>query len=185
MNLFLDIETSGLIPKGKGWEHDYKEFPYVASIAWKINNRLSHYIVHDTNYVMSKELTKIHGITNDMLHRSTTNLREVCGLLAKDLIFAEKIIGHNIHFDTSIIKANAKRYFPNCIEFDHMVKGLDKEKRICTMRAAQPLMGGRWKSLQELHMKLFKKRFSNAHSADADVEALERCFNKLKQMRYV
>lgn len=182
MNLFLDIETSGLVPKGLDWRLDFLKFPYIASIAWKIGDTRHHYIICDTTYTMPKEATAIHGITSTMVYRSEYNPLQVYELLAKDLDVADKVIGHNIYFDSSILKANARRYFGKAMLTIEIEDGLSKEKRVDTMRAGQVLTG-KWPTLQELHKKLFGKQYSNPHSADTDVLAVEKCYNELKRIK--
>lgn len=185
MNLFLDIETSGLVGKGLNWRKDYLMFPHVASIAWKIDGIKHYYIIKDTTYVMPKEAEAIHGISTAMVYRSKHNPLEVYELLAKDLDVAEYVIGHNIYFDSSIIKANAVRYFGNSMLTKEIDAGIHKNKRLDTMRIAQPYMGGKWKILPELYEKLFNRTLINAHSADVDVDAVEACFLELKRLRLV
>ena len=60
---------------------------------------------------------------------------------------------------------------------------------ICTMSSTTDFVQASWNSyygewkwpkLQELHFKLFKTHFENAHNAMADVEATIKCFFELK-----
>jgi len=43
--------------------------------------------------------------------------------------------------------------------------------------------GFKWPNLQELHLKLFKSEFEEAHNAFADVKACAKCFFELKKRR--
>src|SRR5690349_9644118 len=107
MNLFLDIETTGLPAKNADWKVDYKKFPRVVEIAWKISNRTSRFIIHQDGKPIPKEASNIHGITTKMGNdlKVAKSAEEVYKLFLKDTEEAWNIIGHNIYFDTSIIKA--------------------------------------------------------------------------------
>ena len=96
---------------------------------------------------------------------------------------APLICGHNIHFDTSIVKANilthlgCRYYDENGIE-DILFKG----KRIDTMRPSMKwvdarMANGRVKfpNLSELYSRCFPGESFPAHDALADCKAVARC----------
>lgn len=112
---------------------------------------------------------------------------------------AEKIIGHNIYFDTSNIKANILRSIKLMSgetmpkQFNALAdKALDKNKRIDTMRNSIQFCaiefpdrkGYKWPKLTELYKKLFNEDFK-AHNAKEDVIATEKCFNKLCELNII
>jgi DNA polymerase-3 subunit alpha len=186
-NLFVDIETTGKPPKNADWKVDYKEFPYIASIAWKItpDKEGDYRMVHQEGRTMPKEVVDIHGITTKMSNdKALTNpMKQVLMEFMEDARLATTVIGHNIYFDTSIIKANVLREFgPSSVNAEKIDEYLDKDKRVDTMRASQKLMGGKWPKLTELYMFLFKDTF-DAHSALEDMLACERCYNELKRRK--
>jgi len=172
----IDIETSGLVPKGLTYEKDYMKFPRILSIAWKINNEpRKEFILNQEGRIVPPEVTKINSITQEMCDASTHIFKDVIQEFIKDAEGSDYIIGHNIYFDTSIIKANVLLLWEITNEtFVKITEILHKDKRIDTMRAGIPLCG-KWPKLTELYMKLFQEEYE-AHSAGADCEACYRCY---------
>lgn len=180
----IDIETSGLVPKNATYELDFLKFPRILSIAYKINQEeVKEFIVCNNGFSIPIEATKINGITNEMCKSSPYQLE---GLLIElfDQEPCDFIIGHNLYFDTSIIKANILRLISeeriNQVVFDNATKFLDKEKRIDTMRAGTKFCG-KWPKLTELYFKLFGELYP-AHSAGSDVEACYKSYVKMVEM---
>lgn len=193
----FDCETSGLIPHrivpGKrpgttrkeqlSYETDYKQFPYIVSLAWKVNDQpTKEFIVNQEGREIPKEVSDIHGITTEIANASKYSFAPVIMSFMVDLKDCDIIVGHNIFFDTSIIKANVRREsirgkLPLLIvnEFNEL---LHKDKRVDTMRKGIKLCGGKWPKLTELYFKLFNENFE-AHNAAEDVEATRRIYLEL------
>src|SRR5258705_1200693 len=100
MNLFFDTETTGLFAKGAQWDFDYKEYPYILSIAWTINSKLNYHMIYQEGRKVPAEATKTNGITTKMANdlNITKPAKEVYRLMIKDALKASSIIGHNIYF---------------------------------------------------------------------------------------
>jgi len=180
MNLFIDIETTSLIPKGADWKTDYNEFPYILSIGMKIENQKAlEILIKDCSVEISDDVTRINGITQDQIDKDGIAFTHVFDDYLVELYHVDKVIGHNIFFDSSIIKANVLRCFgPESYEAELIEQALHKDKRIDTMRLAQKKFGGKWMKLEELYFKLFEETFE-AHNALQDVIATERIYNEL------
>jgi DNA polymerase III subunit epsilon len=62
------------------------------------------------------------------------------------------------------------------------------KNKICTMQATtdfckiQGPYGYKWPSLPELHFKLFRETFDEAHDAMVDINATARCFWELRKL---
>jgi DNA polymerase III epsilon subunit-like protein len=194
VNLFIDIETTGLPPKGlvtgrtADWKTEYKFFPYILSIAWKIKGVQKYHLVYQEGRGVPKEATAANGITTKMVNdvSKTKPIKFVLHDLLSDGRDCCNVIGHNVYFDTSIIKANAFREFgphhPSALSFEDM---LHKDKRIDTMRSSQIIMGGKWPKLTALYKFLFNEDIIDAHNALADVLATERCYNELRRRKVI
>lgn len=180
----LDIETSGLVPKGATYETDFDKFPYILSIGWKINDEsVKEFFINQEGRKIPPEATKINGITDEMCEAGES----LGNVLSKFLLEAcdnDYVIGHNLYFDSSIIKANVLRLLRGATVlapfYEQLCLILDKDKRIDTMRAGIPLVG-KWPKLTELYKKLFREEFE-AHSAGADCEACYKCYVKMVEM---
>lgn len=194
--VFFDTETTGLPEKGKNWETDYLEFPFVVQLAWKDTaGGAGNFIIRPEGYLIPEEASAIHGITDKLAHDQGLFFRDVVPQFIETCLTADRIIGHNVYFDTSILKACVKRTMSLYPEFpadyaDKSVTALHKDKRIDTMQktisfCSIPFPDGRkgkkWPTLQELYVKLFGETF-NAHNAWDDVLAVERCYNELVRL---
>ncbi len=186
--VILDIETSGLPPKGATYENDYMVFPYILSMAWKCikdgqESETYHYIVNQEGRCIPPEASKINGLTDAICNESKFNIFTTLIQFMMDIDQADFVVGYNLYFDTSIIKANILRIIKTGGKtpmemFDKMTDLLHKDKRIDVMRSCHKLMGGKWPKLEEAYTRLFNESF-NAHSAKEDVDATYRIFQEL------
>ena len=188
--LIFDCETTGVIPKGAKWSEDYKDFPHIVSIAWMIGEKENYYVIQPTNWEIPEEATAVHGITTEFAKENGMNFVVVIDKFIQDCLDAELIAGHNIHFDTSIVKANIMRelgveyYNANDCE-----EALFKGKRIDTMTPTMKwvdarTINGRLKfpKLIELYHRCFPGEDFDAHNALGDVKAVKRCLPKLLEL---
>jgi len=203
--LFIDLETTGLVPRtrvpGKRpgttkqeqipYETMFEDYPHIVSMAWKIDdNPTNYYEFNQEGREVPKEASDIHGLTAEMLSKSPWTFNH--GILAMihdevNCLDSEIVVGHNIYYDTSIIKANILRevdlnrpkFSLDPEHYEDIEEILHKWKRIDTVRSTAKMMGG-WAALIDLHKKIFQTGFEN-HNAENDVEALYRCYVWLKR----
>ncbi len=89
------------------------------------------------------------------------------------------VVGHNIFFDSSMIKAEVLRIWgPKSKQAKRIIEVLHKDKRIDTMRSSQ-ILTRKWLKLGALYEFLFGKPMSNAHNSAGDVIACEECYYEL------
>lgn len=191
----FDVETTGLPEKGQNWETDYNLFPRIISIAWstispydEFSPSNNYYIIELDDWLIPEESTKIHGITNQQSLAEGVLLSEVLPKFIKACLNSDKIIGHNIYFDTSIIKSEVLR-MNNAPFTEDAINALHKDKRIDTMMKTIKFCNIKQKdsnrlkfpSLVELYYKLFNETFE-AHNAYYDVKATNRCLIKLIEL---
>lgn len=185
MHLTVDTETTGLPSKGADWETEYTCFPYCLSMSWKFNNKIHYYLIHQDGRKVPAEATRCNGITTRMANSNTAKpAKWVFDLFIKDALLCDTIVGHNLYFDLSIIKAHAIRvYGEGSKELALLNEGLHKDKRIDTMRATVRLFG-KWPKLTDLHQYLFKKDFA-AHDAMEDMLATDRSYLELRKRKII
>jgi len=69
-----------------------------------------------------------------------------------------------------------------------MQDGIFPKRKICTMHSTTDFCaingpyGYKWPKLSELHYKLFRTDFEEAHNAAADINATARCFWELRRL---
>jgi len=104
--LYLDTETTGLPPKGAKWREDYEQFPHLVSLSWHYDGKLNDYLIKPEGWTIPQEATNIHGITQEKAEKEGVSQMFVLGEFIGYAGKADKIIGHNLYFDISVIKAN-------------------------------------------------------------------------------
>ena len=183
--LILDIETTGLPPKGAHYEKDYADFPRIISIAWKVNDEPTvEYIINQEGFEIPAEVIEIHGITNEKANESTDLLPDVLDKLLHAGANSKVVVGHGLYFDTSIIKANALRIKKQEM-YEKLTELLHKDKRVDTMQRTTKFCGlGKWPKLIELYQKLFDEKYET-HVAANDVDAIYRCYKRLVELGVV
>ncbi len=187
MTLTLDTETTGLFSKGAQWDVDYKEYPYILSMAWSVKKVCNYHMIYQEGRKVPQAATDTNGITTAMSNdrKKTRPAKDVYKELIEDALKADTIVGHNIYFDTAIVKANVlKEFGPASKEAKQIVEGLHKDKRIDTMRGTVHIFR-KWPRLEELHAYLFPQLKFNAHNAMEDVLATERCYIELKKRKLI
>ena len=186
MNLFLDTETTGKTERDWNWDVDFMKYPYIVSIAWEFNGHVRNFLINQEGRKIPKEATAVHGITTKMGNdpELTEPASFVFGLLMTDAQQAANIIGHNIYFDVSIIKANVLRLYGKDSKEARVINDvLSKDKRIDTMRNSMKLFKNKWPKLSELYKLLFNKELVGAHGAKADMLATKACYLELKKRK--
>lgn len=189
--LFFDTETSGL-PKDKNrkpfvHENTVDLWPHVVELAWIITDEEGHELFENEVIIMpdgwdiEDGAAEIHGITTDKAKEIGINKYDALIPFFTDVRRTEILVAHNIQFDANVMGAESYRLFKRNLLRDKI--------KMCTMLSSTKFCsipfkngkGTKWPKLQELHVKLFEKEFSGAHSALEDVRATVRCFFELKQ----
>lgn len=195
--LIFDSETTGLPPKGTDYKTDFEQFPHIVQLSWYFNGEYHDYIIKPEGWIIPEEAAKIHGITTEIALEKGTPMNEVLNIFIRYCEQAERLIGHNIFFDTSVIKANVFREFKAINGYGYFIemsdKALDKSKRIDTMMKTIKFVGAKqtgkntpkFPSLADLHYKLFGWCFEGAHNAIKDVEATKRCYEELVILKII
>lgn len=181
--LFLDSETTGIPDRSAKWDTDYMEYPHVVQLAWMFREKAENFIIRPEGWEIPEEATKIHGISQEDALKYGYPFASVVDYFLEDCREAGLICGHNIHFDTSIIKANILRelgreYYDandvDCVLF--------KGKRIDTMRPTMKWVDARtangrpkFPTLTELYSRCFPGETFPAHDALEDIKAVARC----------
>ena len=181
---FYDVETTGIPSKGAKWDEDFETFPNIVQIAWVINGKERSFIIYPEFWSIPEESIAIHGITQLKALENGVRFADIIGEFIEDCLKARLLIGHNIYFDTSIIKAMILRLMgKEYYESKNVEDALFKGKRIDTMMKTIKFVGelkengkpGKFPKLSELYEKLFPGEHFQAHNALDDVRALVRC----------
>lgn len=181
--LFFDTETTGVPDRSANWETDFVDYPHIVQLAWMHGCAVENHIIRPDGWDIPQETVDIHGITTEYALEHGEPFAMVIDLFIADCHESGLICAHNIHFDTSIIKANILRelgheyYVAGGVE-DALFKG----KRIDTMRPTMKWVDARMSNgrlklprLEELYSRCFPGETFPAHDALEDVKAVARC----------
>lgn len=191
--LFFDTETTGIPDRAAKWDVDFMQYPHVVQMAWIHGCKVESHIIRPDGWEIPDETVEIHGITNEYAMEHGEPFAAVVDMFIQDCHDAGLICGHNIHFDTGIVKANILRelgreyYDANDVE-----TALYKGKRIDTMRPTMKwvdarMANGRLKfpNLSELYSRCFPGESFPAHDALEDVKAVAKCLPVILELGLV
>ena len=191
--LFFDTETTGIPERSWNWDTDFEQYPHVVQMAWLHGCKAETHIIRPDGWEIPQETVDVHGITTEYALEHGEPFASVVDMFIQDCHDAGLICGHNIHFDTSIIKANILRelgreyYDANDVE-----NALYKGKRIDTMRPTMKwvdarMANGRLKfpNLSELYSRCFPGESFPAHDALEDVKAVAKCLPVILELGLV
>ena len=191
--LFFDTETTGIPERSWNWDTDFDKYPHVVQMAWMHGCKVETHIIRPDGWEIPQETVDVHGITTEYALKHGEPFASVVDMFIQDCHDAGLICGHNIHFDTSIIKANILRelgreyYDANDVE-----NALYKGKRIDTMRPTMKwvdarMANGRLKfpNLSELYSRCFPGESFPAHDALEDVKAVAKCLPVILELGLV
>ena len=183
---FFDTETTGLPRSWNAPLRDLDHWPRMVQLAWLLcdeaGNELAHAsrIIRPQGYVIPAEASRIHGITTERALAEGIALADALDEVLPRIEEAACAIAHNVSFDEKILAAEFLR-----LGRPHPL--LKKTTR-CTMKESTDFCrlpgnyGFKYPNLTELHRKLFKKAFDDAHDALADVRACKAAYFELRTL---
>ena len=185
MYLFFDTETTGLPRKWKAPVSDLNNWPRLVQLAYlyydKNGNKISggDFIIKPEGFTIPPEASLIHGVTTERAFSEGKSLMTVLQTFQSLVSQAEFLVAHNMSFDEKIVGAEFLR-----IGMQNLIQS---KRKICTMESTTAFCaidgpyGYKWPKLSELHYKLFKTGFDEAHNAAIDITATAKCFWELKR----
>jgi DNA polymerase-3 subunit epsilon len=186
MYLFFDTETTGLPRNWKAPVSDLNNWPRLVQLAYlyydSIGNKISggDFIIKPEGFTIPTDASRIHGISTERALREgqpiVTILQHFNSLIAQ----ATFLVAHNMSFDEKIVGSEFLR--------NGLQNSIESKKKICTMESTTNFCaiagpyGYKWPKLSELHYKLFRTGFNEAHNAAVDISATAKCFWELKRL---
>lgn len=186
MYLFFDTETVGLPRNWKAPVTDLNNWPRLVQLAYLVydeNGNLlasKNSIIRPDGFTIPKDASDIHGITTEIAMARGIPVISVLSEFQSHLTNCTHLIAHNISFDENIVGAEFLR--------SNMPNTIPKKKKICTMQASTDFCritgryGYKWPTLSELHYKLFREGFDEAHNAAVDIQITAKCFWELMKL---
>jgi DNA polymerase III epsilon subunit-like protein len=186
MYLFFDTETTGIPRNYQAPVSNLENWPRLVQLAWMITDeqgaesKTAEYIIKPHKFTIPHDASQIHGITTNIATQHGVDLKNVLDEIIVDISSAIALIAHNIQFDENIVGAEFLRLgYQN--HFKNKIKKCTMQSSTNWCKIPGPY-GYKWPKLQELHRKLFKENYDNAHSALADVRACAKCYFELRRV---
>lgn len=185
MYLFYDTETTGLPRNWKAPVSDLNNWPRLVQIAWLLYDRNGNkisgkdFIVKPEGFKIPLNASRVHGISTEKANKEGISLQTILQEFQEQISQADYLVAHNMSFDEKIVGAEFLR--------KNMTNSVAKKRRICTMVSSTNFCaidgpyGYKWPKLSELHYKLFRTGFKEAHNAAVDITATAKCFWELKR----
>lgn len=191
--IFFDVETTGVPDRNWNWELDYAKYPHIVQLAWKFGEAEESHIIYPDGWDIPDDVVAVHGITTEYAKANGEPFAAVISLFLQECGTAGLICGHNIHFDTGMVKANILRELGREFYDAYNVESaLFKGKRIDTMLSTMKWVDARridgrlkFPNLGELYSRCFPGETFPAHDAMADVKAVARCLPVIVEMGLV
>ena len=178
--LVFDTETTGL-PEGRNPSiKETKKWPHMIQLSYILYDTDANSILEcvdeivklDPDVTISEESISLHGISRDISNTKGKSIVYILNQFNKCLKKADKVVGHNISFDKSIIGVESIR------NLDGNLFNTYTGNNYCTMKRSMKLCK-KWAKLSYLHEKLFNQTPNNLHNSLIDVFVCFRCFYKL------
>ena len=186
MYLFFDTETTGLPRNWKAPVTDINNWPRLVQLAYLYydgsGNKISggDFIIKPEGFTIPLDASRVHGISTERALREGQSISSVLSHFNSLVGQATYLVAHNMSFDEKIIGAEFLRNgMPNSIQPKSKICTMKKTTNFCAISGPY---GYKWPKLSELHYKLFRTYFDEAHNAAVDITATVKCFWELKRL---
>lgn len=122
-------------------------------------------IIKPDGWVITPELTEIHGITHEYAMEVGISEKQAVELLIA-FCAGRKRVAFNTTFDNRVVRIATKRF---CSE--EVINAWHEGEYECAMIASRKIMGGKQPNLAEAYKYFTGKEIENAHTAIGDVNA--------------
>jgi len=191
MILFFDTETTGL-PNWKNPEVNTPRMVQLGLILTEDDGRIRRtlgVIFKSEDYSIPKEVSDIHGITDDIANTYGVRRSDEFFWQLSDLFHnADTIVAHNYSFDKIIINGEFVRAGLGVINDNKSFCTKENSIDVCKIPFASSFTYGRkdikkykWPKLSEVYKFLFNEEIIGAHDALTDVRATMRVYFELKK----
>lgn len=189
--LFLDIESTGLLPYIFDFEHRIISIPRIVQIAWKVFDAEGRFVKGES-YIIKQEKEvpdgafRVHGISKEKSLKEGVYFNEMAEKLISDIKKSEVLVAHNARFDFVILQAELlKNNFRYSLKKMKIHCTMLNTTQMCRIEKITGHSGYKWPKLIELVQKVFIGNYDNKieidglHDASVDVHLTAKCFFRL------
>lgn len=197
--LFLDTETTGVptytqrknVNRGR-WFVDY---PHIVQFSWilydedknKILNVADHIIKMREGVLIPEGASNVHGITDEISASRGEDIKDVIRLFNIDLEACNRLVCHNMEFDTTMVRAEMLRNDMidafHLQHYKHVYCTMMNSIELCKIerRRRDGTTYHKYPKLLELHEHLFQTTPKGLHNSLTDIYVTMRCYYKMLQ----
>jgi len=150
--LVFDVETTGLLPRGKRNNEPtpINEYPHIIQLSFaiydysqkKIVQQYDSYVDIDDSIEISETITELTGITREICKTKGRPIVEILEKFYEAYMFCQILVAHNMDFDEKMILIEIERnrpyimdHKPHCfMTFNSMYEKVHGIERFCTMK---------------------------------------------------
>ena len=190
MHLFIDTETTGLIPMNKNtkkiFEPEFlKEYEKARLVSIclilcdsdGIEKKRYYEIIKPNNFIIPQVVIDIHGITNEIAQEDGKDIMTIFENIKEYITDSSIIVAHNILFDINILLSELIRN-----EQFYLINEIKKKTHICTVKLTRYLDDKkRYKKLSFVYNMLFNEKQENCHNALYDTIHCYKIFFFIKK----
>jgi len=137
--VFVDVETDGLIRRGK-----HASFPHIVQLsymvtrfhessgAFEISMRFNSLIKMPEGVTIDPAATEVHGITTEMANEQGVSLKEVYDPFLDEASSADYLVAHNTDFDLRVLRAELERMVEYNLQ-DYSMRRYPKRIEACKL----------------------------------------------------
>jgi len=138
------------------------------------------YAIKPDGFTIPTDASKIHGISTEKALREGHSISSVLQQFNTLVGKASYLVAHNMSFDEKIVGSEFLRNgMQNTIPSKNKICTMEKSTNFCEIDGPY---GYKWPKLSELHYKLFRTGFDEAHNAAVDITATAKCFWELRKL---
>jgi DNA polymerase III epsilon subunit-like protein len=192
MKIFFDTETTGLPKNYKAPITDIDNWPRLVQIGYIVYDVLDggecqeyisrEFIVKPEGFTIPEEVSKIHGVTQEMAMNVGIPVNVVLPTFLGWLSLCDEVVGHNLSYGMHVIGAECVRMqmadpFMEKSLYDTMLKGTN----FCKLPGRRP-GEYKWPKLTELHLALFHEQLPQTHTALDDIRQTSKCYFEMRRL---
>ena len=179
--LLFDTSANGKPVSYGASSRDSSNWPRMFHLCWQLMNEKGQILDSRNDLILPKEfslsgeLEQRHKVTMAELKEKGIPLKDSIEAFMNIVPEADMVFAHNMSFNQGVVTAEADRA--------NIIERLSAADTYCLMQEATYYCGipgkrgkFKWPSLPELHKRILNKSYNNPSHAEADVNALGRCF---------
>lgn len=179
--LLFDTSANGKPLSYAASSRDTSNWPRMFHLCWQLMNEKGQILesrndlILPQDFSISAELEQRHKVTMTSLKETGVPIKESIEAFMEVMQKADMVFSHNLAFNQGVVTAEADR--ANVIEKFSSADAyclMQETTYYCAIRGKRGKL--KWPSLPELHKRIFNKSYNNPSHAEADVNALGRCF---------